>query len=120
MQRWYDLGKFKSQSFEQFKSSANSILRKESLQGSLAKLYLQEPTPGSWGNTKKDLPRHAGESLMMQLQAQTAFRMTEKGFEEQQLGGHPEIQVALEKDKVKMLVAMMPNGTRTVAILIIN
>lgn len=123
MQRWYDLGKFRTYSIKEYEAHAKKILKKEGKRGRLARIYLKEPDGGEWGDTRSELPRHVMESLMMQLQAQSVFKITEdteNPLESVQLGGHPEIEKALEDDMAKMLVAELPDGTRQVAILILD
>ena len=121
MQSWYDLGKFKTHSMKEFKKHAQKILKAERIQGSLASLFISEPTLGTWGNTQRDLPRHVMDALLMQIEPQSGFRLTsESGVEKMQLGGYPEIGEALQNDSAKMLVATMPNGIRTLSQLILT
>jgi len=121
MQRWHDLGQFKSHAVTEFEPHAKAILQAEGLQGSLARLFLRESRRGEWGDTRRDLPQRAMEALLMMLEGGSAIQITEQGARPAQFGGgHPEIESALENDKAKMLVATMPDGTRCVAILLIK
>jgi len=116
---WVDIGQLGiAPDIIEIKSAAERILRLEGLTGSLARLSLMEPSPGTWGKTDNDLHRNVIETLANQLESRPALILTPSGLQQTRTESYPEIEKALNEGRVKFLVGRTSNERRYVAILL--
>lgn len=117
---WRNVGILGNSHIFDFLRIAKEITRSEGFQGSLARLFIAEPTAGSWGDMQRDLPRFVLEELVRILRSPNVLTLTPEGLKEAEPDRYPEIEEALENGKVMFLVGRARDERRHVAIYLLN
>lgn len=117
---WIDVGLLSNSHINDFRLQADRILRLLGLKGTLANLFLTEPSPGVWGNKEPDLNQTIMEKLIQQLDSHPEFIITPTGLQQTQSQSYPEIKEALQSNKIKFLIGKTPDNRRQVALLLLK
>ena len=130
MGAWIEVGSLSRDFTSDLRRHGEKVLTSMGKHGFLSGIVLMEPSPGFWGHTPEEYRGSALDALEMQLDVCENPQGIVLGPEgEQPAAARPikefrsqatKIREAIEKRSLRFILGTMPNGCRSVGILVIE